>query len=427
MTSFTLPDRCSRRQMLTGMSVGAAALVAPWSGLTAPGPALATTPVASPTSGAGADEVIALVDAAMEQYHLKAAIVRVLSDGEEVVTIARGESMGGVPATPEMHFRNGAIAITYMPTALLILVDRGVVSLDDPVATWLPDLPDADKATLRMLANMTAGYTDYVTTDAFSVANAVDPFRQWTPEEIIAIGLDVGRFFAPGESWAYSHTDYVILGLAMEQISGEPLDKVLRDLVLDPLGLVDTASFSTPEIPEPVLHAFTSERKSLLNIPPEERFYEESTFWDPSWTIARGAIQTTNIVDLAASATAVGEGVLLSPASHRELTSRSLAGFGAPTDGCATCMTLSDEAPYGLGIWVLGDWLAQIPAFGGYAAFMGYLAARKLAIAVAVTVNEEAFDDEGAFLLSNAAVPVGAGIATLLAPEFPMAGSNSAP
>ena len=211
----------------------------------------------------------------------------------------------------------------------------------------MPDLPESDKATLRMLANMTAGYTDYVTTDAFAAANAADPFRRWTPEDIIAISLDAGRFFVPGENWAYSHTDYVILGLAMEQITGEPLDKVIRDLVLDPLGLANTASFNTPEIPEPVLHAFTSERKPLLKIPPEVRFYEESTFWDPSWTIARGAIQTTNIVDLAASTAAIGEGVLLSPASYQELTSKSLAGFGAPIEGCATCMTLSEQVPFG--------------------------------------------------------------------------------
>jgi hypothetical protein len=191
--------------------------------------------------------------------------------------------------------------------------------------------------------------------------------------------------------------------------------------------VVRAASFSTPENPEPVLHAFTAERKSLLQIPPEVRFYEESTFWDPSWTIARGAIQTTNIVDLAASAAAIGEGVLLSPASYREQTSRTLAGFGSPIDGCATCMTLSDHVPYGLGIWLVGDWLAQNPAFGGYGAFMGYLPARKLAIAVAVTVNEAAFDDAGNFLSSNAAPPIGGAIATLLAPESPLAGGNRAP
>ncbi len=427
MTSLMSTDRCSRRQMLTGMTLGAAALMPPWAGTAVATPSPAALLVAPPTSGASAKEIVALVDAAIGEYHLKAAIVRVLIDVEELVTIARGESMSGVPATPEMHFRNGAIAISYISTALLILVDRGVVSLDDPLSTWLPDLPNADNATLRMLANMTAGYTDYVTTDAFAAANAADPFRQWTPEELIAIGLDAGRFFVPGESWAYSHTDYVILGLAIERITGEPLDQVLRDLVLDPLGLVNTASFGTPEIPDPVLQAFTSERKSVLEIPPEVRFYEESTFWNPSWTIARGAIQTTNIVDLAASVDAIGEGVLLSPGSYREQTSRTLAGFGSPIDGCATCMSLSEQTPYGLGIWLVGDWLAQNPAFGGYAAFMAYFPARKVAIAVSVTVNEEAFDDAGNFLVSNASVAVGAAIATLLAPESPLVGSNRAP
>ena len=76
-------------------------------------------------------------------------------------------------------------------------------------------------------------------------------------------------------------------------------------------------------------------------------------------------------------------------------------------------MTLSEQVPFGAGIWMIGDWLAQIPAFGGYAAFTIYLPARKLAIAVAVTVNEAAFDDKGNFLLPNPSVPVGAAIASL--------------
>ena len=136
------------------------------------GAAAATTPVASPAADVGADAVIALVDAAMPQYHLKAAIARVVIDGQELVTIARGETMNGVPATPAMHFRNGAVAISYVSTALLVLVDQGVVGLDDVLATWLPDLPDADTTTLRMLANMTAGYPDYVNTDQFAAAHA---------------------------------------------------------------------------------------------------------------------------------------------------------------------------------------------------------------------------------------------------------------
>ena len=106
------PHRHSRRKVLTGMTYGAAALATSWAGTTAATPALAATPEASPISGVSEEEVVALVHAVMEEHHLKAAIVRVLIDGEEWVTIASGESMDGVPATLEMHFRNGAIAIS---------------------------------------------------------------------------------------------------------------------------------------------------------------------------------------------------------------------------------------------------------------------------------------------------------------------------
>jgi CubicO group peptidase (beta-lactamase class C family) len=320
----------SRRAVLGGLGLGAAGAFASRAGLPARRVAAAATPVASPVADVGADAVIALVDAAMARYHLKAAIARVLIDGHELVTIARGETMNGVPATPEMHFRNGAVAISYVSTALLVLVDRGVVGLDDSLATWLPDLPDADTTTLRMLANMTAGYPDYVNTDQFAAENDADPFRRWSPEDLIAVSLAQGRAFAPGENWAYSHSDYVILGLALERIAGTPLDLLLRELVLDPLGLVNTASFATPQIPEPVLHAFSSERRAALGIPAGTRFYEESTFWDPSWTLARGAIQTTTVADMAASAVAIGEGTLLSPGSHRAQPRRRWPASGPP-------------------------------------------------------------------------------------------------
>jgi len=301
-----------------------------------------------------------------------------------------------------MHFRNGAVAISYMSTALLILVDRGMVGLDDVLATWLPDLPDAGTTTLRMLANMTAGYPDYVNTDQFAALDAADAFRRWTPEDLIAISLAQVRAFAPGENWAYSHADYVILGLALEQITGTPLDVLLRELVLDPLGLVNTVSSATPAIPEPVLHAFTSERRTALGIPPGARFYEESTFWDPSWTIARGAIQTTTIADMTASAAAIGEGTLLSPDSHRAQTEKALAGFGSALPGCVTCRTMTSEVSYGLGIWLVRGWLLQNPSFSGYGAFMAYSPARKIALAVSVTVAEDAFDESGNYLTTNA-------------------------
>jgi hypothetical protein len=177
--------------------------------------AAAAAPVASPAADVGADAVIALVDAAMPQYHLKAAIARVVIDSQELVTIARGETMNGVPATPEMHFHNGAIAISYMSTALQVLVEQGVVGLDDVLANLLSDLPDADTTTLRMLANTTAGYPDYVNTDQFSAAAYANPFRRWTPEDLIAISLTQRRAFAPGCVTCRALTSEISYGLGI--------------------------------------------------------------------------------------------------------------------------------------------------------------------------------------------------------------------
>src|SRR5215212_6408196 len=81
---------------------------------------------------------VAAAQRATEEHHLKAVLVRVTQDGEEVATVALGESMTGVPAAEDMHFRNGAVAISYLGTVLLQLVDEGEVELDDTIDTWLP-------------------------------------------------------------------------------------------------------------------------------------------------------------------------------------------------------------------------------------------------------------------------------------------------
>ena len=114
------------------------------------------------TDPAKADAVMKIVRDTMAQAHLKAVIVRATIDGNEVVTQAVGDSMTAVPATPNMHFRNGAVAISYVSTLLLILVDEGKVSLDDKLSKWVPDVPNADRVTLGQLAQMTSGYVDYV-------------------------------------------------------------------------------------------------------------------------------------------------------------------------------------------------------------------------------------------------------------------------
>jgi len=331
----------------------------------------------------------------MASAHLQSVIVRVTKDGKEIVTAAFGESMTGVPATTDMHFRNGAVAISYVATVLLQLVDEGKISLDDKLSTWLPAQPHANEITLGQLAQMTSGIPDYVQQPELSAANYADPYRNWAPEELLGYVADKPLIYPPGTNWNYSHSNYVILGLALEKITGESMEQLIQERVLDPLGLANTTDPGTAAIPEPVLHSFTAERKGSLGIAPETPFREESTFWNPSWTITRGAVQTTNIYDMTATAIAVGEGTLLSPESHQAQVSTGLRGFGSPVDGCSTCFTQSEGYSYGIGQVTTGNWTLQNPMFSGFAGAEGYLASEKLAVAVAVTFAPEAFDAEG--------------------------------
>jgi CubicO group peptidase (beta-lactamase class C family) len=406
----------TRREAVTmGLALAGGALLA---GSTRPA-AAAPPRQATPVTEDRAEAIVAIAREIMEKQDAKAVILRVTIDGEEIVTEALGESMTGVPATTDMHFRNGAVAIFYVATLLLRLVDHKIVTLDDPLSNWLPEFADSEQVTLRMLANMTAGYPDFEKSPKLEPELYADPFRQWTTADQIALGPATPRVFAPGTNWDYSHSDYVILGLALEKITGKPLDVALQEQVLGPMGLRNTANSATPEIPEPVLHAFSSERRQALGIPDGTRFYEESTYWNPSWTFAHGAIQTTNIVDMTTTAEAIGEGTLLSAESHREQIEPKLLGFGAPLQGCPTCHTLDETYSYGLGVVISGDWISQNPLFGGYGAVTGYLPSEKIAIAVATTFGEGAFDDRGDYKYSSH-LDIFAAVGTYLAPDHPV-------
>jgi CubicO group peptidase (beta-lactamase class C family) len=375
---------------------------------------------ADPAKAAAVDKV---VQEAIKARHLRAVIVRVTIDGKEILTKAYGESMTGVPATVDMHFRNGAVAISYVSTLLLLLVDEKKVSLEDKASKWVPEIPHSDEVTLGQLAQMTSGYTDFVIGNAgVDALLYTDPFRQWTPEELLATVTSKPLLYPPGTNWNYAHTNYLILGLALEKATGKRMSDLLQEKVLGPLGLTNTTDPGpgTPAIPEPALHAFTSERRSQLGIPAGTRFYEESTYWNPSWTITRGAIQTTNIFDVNATAVAMGTGTLLSPESYRAMISTGLRGKTRALPGCATCFPQSEGYSYGLGIVTTGDWVMQDPLFSGEAGAFAYLPSQKVAIALALTFTEDAFAPDGSYkseVSSNAADRVWREIATVLAPD----------
>ncbi len=370
----------------------------------------------SGSAGGDADvseKVLAIAEKQFADRDMRAAIGLVLEDGEVIAEFALGESMTGVPATLDDSWRNGAIAIGYLAIALLRLAEQGVIDLDEPIDEYLPDFPDADTITPRQLIMMTAGVPDYVPDESFEAALMADPFRAWESDELVAYGIAQPRVFEPGTNWDYSHSGIVVLGQVMERAAGKPLAEILEEQVLDPLGLQRTFSEQTAAIPEPVLHGFTAERG----------VYEDSTYWNPSWTLADGAVQTTTVADAAASFDAViGRGELLSTDSYAQLIGTELVGFGEILEGCRTCHMLDDRFAYGMGVFLRGDYVAQTPIFGGYAGAVVTLPASRaadgtsLTIAVVVTLKEDAVEDWTGSL-PNRADELAIQIATALRPD----------
>ncbi len=297
------------------------------------------------------------------------------------------------------------------------LVDQsmGKLSLDHKLANWLPELPRADQVSLRNLLNNSSGYPDYVYQPLMLDALVSEPHRRFTTDELIGIGVAVPALFAPGTNWHYSHTNYAILGKVLERITGQPLEAVMRQQIIEPMKLTATGgNQGTPAIPEPVLHSFSSERRVHLKIPDGTPFIEDATFWDPSWTTAQGAVLTTNIFDVSTSMEIVGSGAQVSPRMHDEQVGLHLLDFGFPTDRCPKCMRMTAEFSYGLGVMLLGPWIAQTKNFAGSGVSSMYLPSRRLAISVATTYLPGAFDAQGDF--NNASGAVLKDLAEVMAP-----------
>jgi CubicO group peptidase (beta-lactamase class C family) len=381
-------------------------------------PLFALSATAQTSQSDQASAIAKIVQKTMKTEHLRAVIVKVTQGDKVITSQAFGESVTGVPATTAMHFPNGAVAFAYLGTLLMEFVDEHKLKLDDTIERWMPTLPEANKVTLKMLANQTSGYPDFETDPKWLAAWTADPFHIWTFDERIKYAFERPMQFEPGTNWSYAHTNFMILGEILAKIGNKPLDVLLREKVLIPMGLKNTGASQVSDIPSPILHGFDSERRTALKIPANVAFYEESTFWNAQWGTPIGANQTTTIDDLITTAVKVGTGALISKSSYEAMTGPNLLGFGKKQDNCApSCFTQINVYNYGLGIVRSGSWILQNPLLGGYSATEAYLPSKKIAIAVAVTYAPEAFDSQGNYPNSNDTLF--RAIGTYLAPDDP--------
>ena len=210
--------------------------------------------------GARADlaaEIQGIVDAEMAAKNVPGAVVGVWRGGQPVTVFARGfsEIAGHTPMTITDHFRIASITKTFTTTRVLQLSDAGLLSLDDPIGSYVPGLSNGS-ATLRQLGNMTAGFADYSRDPDFIATVTADPLRVWSPSELVARAEAKGPSFAPGTAWEYSNTHTVLLQMVIEQVTGRSLSQEFQTAFTTPLSLTQTAYPATADLPDPYARGY---------------------------------------------------------------------------------------------------------------------------------------------------------------------------
>ena len=148
--------------------------------------------------------------------------------------------------TPDTMFAVASVTKTLTAAVVLKLAEEHVLALDDRLARWVPDFPNADRITLRQLLNHTAGTRDFVTVAAFQrAAMRAGPRRVWRPRRTLRYATD--PLGSPGAQWSYSNTDYLLLGLVVERATHSPFAAQLHRLL--PRRAFPRLVFQRPERP----------------------------------------------------------------------------------------------------------------------------------------------------------------------------------
>ncbi|MFE4997489.1 serine hydrolase domain-containing protein [Streptomyces mirabilis] len=231
--------------------------------------ALAGPAVAAPARAGHHGATRAAMDAAV-----KAGVPGVTATARDAggtwsATAGVGDVRTHTPRGTADHYRVGSITKTFVSTVLLQLEAERRLSLDDRVEKWLPGVVrghghDGRRITVRQLLNHTSGVFNYTADDDFARTYFLkDGFLEHrydtkTPEQLVAIAMTHAPLFAPGTSWSYSNTNYVLAGMVIEKVTGHSYATEIRRRVIEPLGLRATSVPGTrTTLPRPSSHAYS--------------------------------------------------------------------------------------------------------------------------------------------------------------------------
>lgn len=168
-----------------------------------------------------------------------------------VVRLAKGYGFAnledGTRATDRTVFRIGSITKQFTAAAILLLAEEGKLSIDDPLAKYMPTFPRAREVTLRQLLTHTSGIKSFTGYSDFLKDQSP---RALTNDQLIAYiaSANPAYDFDPGTGWTYSNSGFLLLGIVAEQVSGQPLAQLLRTRIFDRLSMNSTRLDDLAEI-----------------------------------------------------------------------------------------------------------------------------------------------------------------------------------
>lgn len=186
---------------------------------------------------ASADDVDDSLNAEIARRHIPGLSLAVVHKGEVVKLAAYGKANVelDVAATPRTMFQIQSVTKPFTATAVLMLVEEGKLSLDDPVGKHLEGTPEAWKGvTLRHLLGHTSGIKDFINEPTASLRLDV------TEQEVLEATAPRDMNFQPGEKYAYSNTNYHLLAMVIRKVTGKSYGEFLKGRVFEPLGMSDT-------------------------------------------------------------------------------------------------------------------------------------------------------------------------------------------
>lgn len=261
--------------------------------------------------------------------HLRAELARTGAPGLSVAVLQRGQVLKqaayglanvelGTPARVDSVYPIGSVTKQFTAAAVMLLVGEGKVALDAPVSRYLADLPAAwQPITIRQLLNQVSGLPNYVTP---LLQRDPPPIGPYPPAEIVKLAAGLPLGFPPGSRYEYSNTNYFVLGMVVEKVSGQAYGDFLRQRIFGPLGMAATRLDSPAEIIPGRVASYWLSGGTLQNFP----------YLDPSTAFAAGALVST-VPDLVRWYHALAAGKALPPAALRQMWSPGRLAGGQPT------------------------------------------------------------------------------------------------